>query len=197
MSTNHATERRQAKCVLYIIVCAAGPASSAHELVLSAQAAGWDVCVILTPTAVHFVDVALLECLSHHPVRSQYKRPDDPDALPKADALVVFPATFNTINKWALGISDTLALGLLCELTGLQLPIVAVPSFRTGGGLDLHPAFPRSIELLRSYGVDVFYEPERYPPRNHIPPADILQRLDQLIEKKTQRGTKTIKFHDI
>ena len=190
MSTNHATEKRQAKGVLYIIVCAAGPASSVHELVPSAQSAGWDVCVILTPTAVHFVDIALLERLSQHPVRSQYKRPDDPDALPRADALVVFPATFNTINKWALGISDTLALGLLCELTGLQLPIVAVPSFRTGGGLDLHPAFPRSIEMLRSYGVDVFYKPELYPPRNHIPPEDILQRLDQLIAKKIPTGFK-------
>jgi flavoprotein len=35
---------------------------------------------------------------------------------------VVAPATFNTINKWAQGISDTLALGLLNEATGLGLP---------------------------------------------------------------------------
>jgi Flavoprotein len=34
------------------------------------------------------------------------------------DAIIVAPATFNTINKWAVGISDTLALGLLTEAIG-------------------------------------------------------------------------------
>lgn len=32
--------------------------------------------------------------------------------LPPADAFVVALATFNMVNKWALGISDTLTLGL-------------------------------------------------------------------------------------
>lgn len=133
----------------------------------------------------------LLEQLTQHPVRSDYKRPEDPDALPKADAVIVFPATFNTLNKWALGISDTLALGLLCELTGLGLPIVAVPSFRTGGGLDLHPAFKRSMRMLRRYGVHVLYEPEIYPPRNHVPAEMILETLHQVIRRKEEgkKGT--------
>jgi flavoprotein len=30
--------------------------------------------------------------------------PDEPDELPAADAVVVAPATFNTVNKWAAGI---------------------------------------------------------------------------------------------
>lgn len=172
--------------VLYIIVCAAGPAPSVNELVATAQEAGWDVCVVLTPSATTFVDIPFLEKETGHVVRSQYKRPQDPDVLPKAQAVIVFPATFNTLNKWALGISDTLALGLLCEFTGLRLPIVAVPSFRTGGGLDLHPAFPQSVAVLRSYGVDVFYEPDTYPPRNHIPPDHIIQRLHMVCEAKNQ-----------
>ena len=174
--------------VLYIIVCGAGPAPSVRELVLIAQVAGWDVCVILTPTATDFVDSASLAELTGHPVRSKYKRPEDPDALPRPTAMIVFPATFNTLNKWALGISDTLALGLLCEFTGLNLPIVAVPSFRTGGGLDLHPAFPRSVELLRSYGVCVLYQPEKYPPRNHVPPEAILEVLQKQIEDAVPLG---------
>jgi len=176
------------KGVLYLVVCAAGPAPSAASLVEVARSAGWDVCVILTPRATNFVDIPLLEQLTEHPVRSDYKRPEDPDALPKADAIIVFPATFNTLNKWALGISDTLALGLLCELTGLGLPIVAVPSFRTGGGLDLHPAFKRSMRMLRRYGVHVLYEPETYPPRNHVPAEVILEILHQIVLRKQGRG---------
>jgi phosphopantothenoylcysteine decarboxylase len=30
--------------------------------------------------------------------------PDEPDELPVVDAVVVAPATFNTVNKWAAGI---------------------------------------------------------------------------------------------
>jgi hypothetical protein len=34
---------------------------------------------------------------------------------PKADAIIVAPATYNTISKWAAGVSDTYALGILAE----------------------------------------------------------------------------------
>jgi hypothetical protein len=72
------------------------------------------------------------------------------------------------------------AVGLLCEYTGLKMPIVAVPCFMTGGGLDTHAAFPRSIRMLRRYGVQVLYHPETYPPKNEIPPAVILKELHRL-----------------
>jgi phosphopantothenoylcysteine decarboxylase len=35
--------------------------------------------------------------------------PGERDVLPKSDAIIVAPATFNTVNK-AAGIADTLAL---------------------------------------------------------------------------------------
>lgn len=171
------------KGILYSIACAAGTASSVPDVVKVAQSIGWDVYVIPTPNAVSFLDLPLLEELTGHAVRSTYRKPDEPDdAMGRADALVVFPATFNTINKWALGICDTRALSVLCEYTGLKVPILAVPTFRTGGGLDMHPAFPRSIEMLRSYGVHVLYQPETYPPRNHIPPKVLLETLEQVIQ---------------
>ena len=75
------------------------------------------------------------------------------------DAFVVAPATFNTINKWALGISDTLALGLLNEAVGLGLPIVAVPW--PNPALARHPAFGRSVAVLREWGVRVILDPGR------------------------------------
>src|SRR5579863_1758015 len=121
--------------VLYLISCAASSATLVPSLVHEAQVKGWNVCVITTPQGTKFADIALLEKMTGYPVRSEYKRPEEPDVLPRANAIIVFPATFNTINKWALGISDTLALGLLCEYTGLKMPIIAVPCFRTGGGL--------------------------------------------------------------
>jgi Flavoprotein len=166
--------------VLYHIICGSSSAPLASECVKQAQAVGWDVCIITTPHGTKFIDRPLLEALTGRPVRSEYKRPEEPDIFPRADAIVVFPATFNTMNKWALGISDTLAVGLLCEYTGLKMPIVAVPCFMTGGGLDTHAAFPRSIRMLRRYGVQVLYHPETYPPKNQIPPAVILKELHRL-----------------
>jgi phosphopantothenoylcysteine synthetase/decarboxylase len=144
--------------VLYLIVCAAPPARDALILVKLAQAAGWEVCVIATPSARSFIDIPALEAATGHPVRSDYKRPEDPDVLPPPDAIAVAPATFNTINKWAAGISDTLALGLLTEAIGKRLPVVALP-FVNAAQAE-HPAFQRSIEQLREEGIRLLYGPD-------------------------------------
>jgi len=71
------------------------------------------------------------------------------------------------------------------------MPIVAVPCFRTGGGLDEHPAFFRSLQMLRDYGVRVLYEPEKYPPKNQVPPDVILAVLDETIRKHAQQSDMT------
>ena len=112
---------------------------------------------------------------------SEHRRSEDSDELPRADAAIVFPTTFNTLNKWAAGISDTLALGLLCELTGLKVPILGIPIVREGGGLDRHPTFVSSLRLLRGCGVHIFYRPDIYPPRNEISDEGILRELQQIV----------------
>jgi phosphopantothenoylcysteine synthetase/decarboxylase len=134
-----------------------------------AQEQGWDVCVIATPDGTKFLDADLLSDQTNHPVRSQYKRPDEPDVLPPADAFVVAPATFNTINKWAQGISDTLALGLLNEGVGLGLPIAAVPWPNVA--LARHPVFVRSVATLREWGVTVILDSARLPGAGEDPPV--------------------------
>ncbi|HUK71507.1 MAG TPA: flavoprotein [Streptosporangiaceae bacterium] len=143
--------------VLYVIVCAAPHAREIGELVTRAQSAGWTVCVVATPQAIKFIDIAELEQRTGYPVRHEYKHPDEPDVLPAADAMIVCPATFNTINKWAVGISDTLAVGLLTEAIGLRLPLVAVPSVNSAQAV--HRAFARSLADLRAMGVTVLYGP--------------------------------------
>jgi phosphopantothenoylcysteine synthetase/decarboxylase len=150
-----------AQPVLYVVACGGRPAGHLAAFVSFAQGEGWDVCVIVTPDGTKFVDVAPLAELTGHPVRVQYKRPDEPDVLPSPHAFVVAPATFNTVNKLAGGISDTLAVGLLNEGIGLGLPIIVVPwpSIQ----LSRHPAFKRSVTLLREWGVTVILDPARLP----------------------------------
>jgi phosphopantothenoylcysteine synthetase/decarboxylase len=143
--------------VLYLIVCGAPPARDANRLVQLAHGDGWDVCVIATPSACSFIDSAVLEAATGHPVRSEYKQPNEADVLPPPDAIVVAPATFNTINKWAAGISDTLALGLRTEAIGKRLPVVALPFINAAQAE--HPAFQESIDRLRAAGVQLLYGP--------------------------------------
>lgn len=137
--------------VLYLVVCAAPPVLHIGELVDLVQRDGWRVCVIPTPTAASWIDTDALAAHTGYPVRAELRGPHEASVLPAADAVVVAPATFNTINKWAAGTSDTFALGILNEALGLGLPIVASPY--TKPPLAAHPAFRRSLATLREAGV--------------------------------------------
>ena len=150
------------KLVLYVIVCGSPASRGVGEAVRLAQSDGWDVCVVASPDGLKFIDVPALTELTGHPVRHHYKYPGDPDVLPAADALLVAPATVNTVNKWAAGIADTLALGLIVEAVGRNLPIVALPF--TNEAMARHPAFPRSIAALREWGVTVLFGKGELPP---------------------------------
>jgi phosphopantothenoylcysteine synthetase/decarboxylase len=162
--------RGRPRRVLYVVACGGRPAGDLPPFVENAQAAGWEVCVIATPSALKFMDLAHLAQLTGHVVRHDYKQPEEPDVLPPPDAMVVAPATFNTINKWAAGISDTLALGLLNEALGLSLPVVAVPFPNIA--LAQHPAFRRSMRELEGLGVRLLFDPNAYPlPTPNLGPA--------------------------
>ncbi|MCD9145489.1 flavoprotein [Streptomyces albireticuli] len=143
----------------YLIACAAPPARRLDVPIRAAQKVGWDVCVILTPSAYRWAsedadgEVEALQSLTGRPVRWQYKLPSQADVLPPPDAILAAPLTSNSLNKWAQGISDTLALGLLTEAIGLGLPITALPHWNDAQ--HRHPAVTRSVTTLREAGVTV------------------------------------------
>ncbi|MET8471954.1 flavoprotein [Streptomyces sp. NPDC006422] len=141
-----------AKPFLYVVVCAAGIADGVPRLVAGARERGWDVGVIATPTALNdFFDVAEVERLTGRAIRSAWRTPADPRPFPPADAMVVAPATFNTLNKWAAGIADTLAVATLCEAYGAGVPVAVLPC--VAEQLTAHPAYGDSLRRLRGMGV--------------------------------------------
>ncbi|MFF0269280.1 flavoprotein [Kribbella sp. NPDC004536] len=156
------SERR----VLHLFICGAGPAARIHEMIDLAHDDGWDVYCVATESAVqHFLDVDAVAELSGHPVRTTYRRPGD-TPTPNPDAVVVAPATYNTINKWAAGIADNYPLTQLAELTGLGVRIVALPFVNQA--LAANSTFIRSVAELRTSGVAVLFGPgefEPHPPR--------------------------------
>ncbi len=150
--------------VLSVIVCGAGPASAISTLIKQAQDRNWTVQIIATPAALDFFDPATIESQTGRPVRCQYRKPGEPRSE-KADAIIVAPATYNTINKWAQGISDTYALGILAETTALSVPIVVMPFVNSA--LANRAPFRRSVEALHAEGVHILIGPggiEPHPP---------------------------------
>lgn len=143
---------RREKPFLYVVVCAAGVAVDVSKLITAAQERDWAVGVIATPVAMNgFFDSAAVRTQTGRPIRSAWRTPGEPRPFPAPDAVVVAPATFNTINKWAAGIADTLALGTLCEAAGLGVPIAVLPC--VAGPLAAHPAYRESVTRLTGMGV--------------------------------------------
>ncbi|GAA3122620.1 flavoprotein [Streptomyces rameus] len=143
--------------VLYLFGSAAPPVFDVAEVVVNAQGRGFDVCLGLTPTAARWLEPRRgdLERITGHPVRSEYKPPNEPDVWPKADVIAVAPATFNTVNAWALGITRDFVVGVVAEGIGKGIPMVAMPC--VNAAYAQHRQFERSIAELREMGVRVLY----------------------------------------
>ena len=143
--------------ILYLFGSAAPPVFDVSAVIEDAQRRGFDVCLGLTPTANGWLGDQLpaLEALTGHPVRSEYKQPGEPDVWPKADVIAFAPATFNTVNAWALGITRDFVVGVVAEGIGKGIPIVAMPC--VNAAYVQHRQFGRSVAELREMGVQVLY----------------------------------------
>jgi phosphopantothenoylcysteine synthetase/decarboxylase len=148
------------KPFLQIVVCAAGVAADVGRLIIAAQERHWDVGVIATPQGFGFLDAEAVEAQTGHRIRSAWRSLGEPRPSRPADAIAVAPASFNTVNKWAAGISDNLALGVLCEALAMGVPVAVLPYLNSAQAA--HPAYSQSLERLREMGVLIGpYEPHR------------------------------------
>lgn len=143
--------------VLYLFCSAAPPVHDVADVIRDAQALGFDVCLGLTPTAALWLGDQLpaLADLTRHPVRFEYKLPGEADVWPKADVIAFAPATFNSVNSWALGLTHDFVIGVVAEGIGKGIPIVAMPC--VNAAYARHRQFERSVTELRAMGVDVLY----------------------------------------
>jgi hypothetical protein len=142
---------------LYLFGSAAPPVFDVAKVIEDAQQRGFEVCLGLTPTAARWLDESLdgLAALTGNPVRWKYKLPGQPDVWPKADVIVVAPATFNTMNSWALGLTHDFVVGVVAEGIGKGIPTVAMPC--VNAAYVQHRQFERSVAELREMGVEVLY----------------------------------------
>ncbi|WP_433390681.1 flavoprotein [Micromonospora sp. KLBMP9576] len=139
---------------LQVVVCGAGPATDVLQLAQVAGTRGWTVAVTATPSALDFLDPTAIEAATGSPIRSSYQpSPGARRSLPPADALVVAPATYNSISKIALGLADNYAMTSVAELIGRQVPTVIVPF--VNAALAARAPFQRAVAALRDERIRV------------------------------------------
>lgn len=117
---------------------------------------GAQVQVVITPAGKEFITPVTLSTLSQNPVISDFFAHGDGtwhshvDLGLWADALLIAPATANTLGKMAAGVADNM---LLTTYLSMKAPTFVAPAM----DLDMyaHPATQQNLSTLRDRGVRV------------------------------------------
>ena len=117
---------------------------------------GAEVKVMMTPLAKEFITSLTMATLSRNPVLVDFFDPENGawnnhvDLGLWADALLIAPATANTIAKMAAGIADNL---LLTTYLSARCPVFVAPAM----DMDMfcHPSTTQNLQTLRARGVHI------------------------------------------
>ncbi|RRR76426.1 MAG: bifunctional phosphopantothenoylcysteine decarboxylase/phosphopantothenate--cysteine ligase CoaBC [Candidatus Viridilinea halotolerans] len=141
---------------LVLGVCGSIAAYKVAQLARDLTLAGAQVDVILTEAGARFVGAATFQALTGRPVlTSLWDLPEDGVvghiALgAQADAVVVAPATANTIARLAAGLSDDL---LTTVLLATRAPVLVAPAMNPL--MYSHPATQANLVTLRERGYSL------------------------------------------
>ncbi len=148
-------------------VCGGIAAYKAAELVRALQRQGVEVHVVMTEAATRFIQPLTFSALTGHRVMvslwdesgladqaTEQSSIDHIGEAQWADALVVAPATANTLAKFAHGIADDF---LTTVYLATQSPVLVAPAMNVN--MWEHPATQSNLETLRQRGVRVI-EPD-------------------------------------
>lgn len=127
------------------------------ELVRLLKKQGHSVSVVMSKASTEFISPLTFQALSGHPVLTDTHENGLGNGMAhinltrEADALVIAPATANTIAKISHGIADNLLTNLVAAR---KCPLAVAPAMNVE--MWNNPANLRNIEQLRSDGITVF-----------------------------------------
>lgn len=138
-----------------ILVTGAPLAARCTDVAAALIDVGWSASIAATEAALPWIDAGHVGTVTGSPLRIHYRDPSSPSAK-DPDAVVVCPATFNTVGKASLGIADTYVHSVLCEAIGAGTPTLMVPMVKHS--LWNHPSWALHLERLTASGV-AFVDP--------------------------------------
>ncbi|MFU8788084.1 MAG: bifunctional phosphopantothenoylcysteine decarboxylase/phosphopantothenate--cysteine ligase CoaBC [Methylobacter sp.] len=141
---------------ILLAVCGGIAAYKSAELVRLLRKQGATVRVVMTQSAMQFVSPLTFQALSGHPVHSELLDADAEQAMGHislarwADALVIAPATANTLAKCSQGLADDLLSTLYLATT---CPVYVAPAMNQA--MWHKPVTQENIQRLKNHGVTV------------------------------------------
>ncbi len=148
---------------------------------------GIEVYPVMSPEACRLVHPNLMEWATGNPVVTSLSGAIEHVALAgnvesRVDAVLIAPATANTIGKISAGIDDTPVTTLVTTALGQGIPMLLVPAMHEP--MYHHPAVKENITRIESFGVEVM-RPQLSEGKAKIPEVeDIVFRTINLLRKK-------------
>jgi len=141
---------------ILLAVCGGIAAYKSAELVRLLRKQGATVRVVMTHAAMQFVSPLTFQALSGHPVHSELLDAHEEQAMSHislarwADALIIAPATANTLAKCSHGLADDLLSTLYLAAS---CPVYVAPAMNQA--MWHKPVTQENIQRLKSHGVTV------------------------------------------
>lgn len=139
--------------VAYLVLSGTTTAARGAELLRGLVELGFaQVIAIPTPNAARIVAAReLADVAGAQVVQSYFDLAIRP--RPPRGVVLFAPCSFNSLNKLAHGIADSLALSVVAEAIGRKTPVIVGPSLNAP--LLAHPMAQASLKILPGWGVTI------------------------------------------
>ncbi|WP_405330368.1 bifunctional phosphopantothenoylcysteine decarboxylase/phosphopantothenate--cysteine ligase CoaBC [Ruminobacter sp.] len=185
----------------FIIVGVTGgiAAYKAAYLVRALKKQGADVQVIMTEAAKSFITELTMQALSGHPVLSETLKPQSNSGIEhiematKADAIIIAPATANTLARIRAGMANDLLTAIVLAAT---CPIYVAPAMNEN--MWKNPITQDNLKALQNYGFKVISPETGFQacgatgPGRMAEPEHIVDYLVRQLNYKPLAGKKVV-----
>ena len=139
--------------VAYLVLSGTSTAARCPEILRGLVGLGFSTVIVLpTPNASRVVaSRELADVEGAQVVQSYFDLAIRP--RPPRGVVLFAPCSFNSLNKLAHGIADSLALSVVAEAIGRGTPVIVGPSLNAP--LLNHPQAQASLKTLPSWGVTI------------------------------------------
>ncbi|MGA8758011.1 MAG: flavoprotein [Stellaceae bacterium] len=168
--------------VAYLVLSGTSTAARGPELLRALVGLGFaSIIAIPTPNASRVVAPRELADVSGIQVVESYFdlaiRPRPPRGV-----VLFAPCSFNSLNKLAHGIADSLALSVVAEAIGRQTPVIVGPSLNAP--LLNHPQAQTSLKVLPSWGVTIVPPVDQGEGPRLAPTASLIDAVQPYVRQR-------------